>query len=564
MNPKLSTEELLVRDKIITNEQLEKSFLQAKDNNEKIGNILVNNGYVDKKTYLKYSALYLQIPFIDLTQYALKREITIKLPESYARHCAAILLEEDAESMLIGMADPGDIFATDELSRVLHKKLKLALVDAKTLPRILDLTYRRTSEITNFAEKLDTELKEAVELGEEDALKQTDTAVEKLINSLFADAVQIGASDVHIEPGDNILRIRFRVDGFLQEQIISSKEQHIASAISQRLKLMSGLNIAEKRLPQDGGLSIMVHDVPLDVRLSTMPVQYGESIVMRLLRRASQKMDLSNTGMPDDMLARFRQLIKMPHGIILVTGPTGSGKTTTLYGALSEINEVGKNLITVEDPVEYRLERVNQVQVNEQLGLTFARVLKSILRQDPNIILVGEIRDNETASIALRSALTGQLVLSTLHTNDAASTAIRLIDIGIESYLVAATVRAILAQRLARRICKNCKIKHTLTPEETLFIKNFAPPETINTEFYVGEGCSHCNRSGYQGRTGIFELLEIDEEMMEALRRNNTNEFVAIAEKSRKWPTLLQSALTLAIQGVTTISEALRLAGEKS
>lgn len=565
MPKKLSIEDLLIRDKIITPEQLQTSLLQAESSGEKIGDILVQNGSIDKKTYFKYLALQQQIPFVDLTQYSIKREITGKLPETYARQLHAILLDEDENSVFVGMTDPSDIFATDELARVLKKQLKIALIDPQTLSRTLDLTYRRTNEITDFAEKLDTELKEAIELGAEDAIKQTDNAVEKLISSLFADALQIGASDIHIEPGDNLLRIRLRVDGILQEQIItSSKEQHIANALSQRLKLMAGLNIAEKRLPQDGGLSVLVRNTPLDIRLSTMPIQYGESIVMRLLHRSSQTLNLNNIGMPEKMLSRFRQLIKSPNGIILVTGPTGSGKTTTLYGALSEINEIGKNLITVEDPVEYRLERVNQVQVNPLLGLTFARVLKSILRQDPNIILVGEIRDQETAGIALRSALTGQLVLSTLHTNDAASTALRLIDIGVESYLVAATVRAILAQRLARRICKNCRTKYKPTPQEEIFIKNFASTETMDMDFHIGQGCSHCNFSGYQGRIGVFELLEIDKDMMEALRRNDTNEFVATVDKHRAWPTLLQSSLDLAMQGVITISEVFRIAGEKA
>lgn len=556
--------DFLVQKQILTQKQLKDLLLLQKTTNEKIGKILVQKNFLDKQTYLKYLAEYLKVPLVDLTQYIPVAKTTAKLPENYARHFQAILLEESGDELLVGIVDPANIFATDELTRILGKPIKLALVEEEELHHKLDQVYRRTEEITDYAKKLNLELNAPENITTETELKQTDYAVENLISSVFADAEQIGASDVHIEPAEKVLRIRLRVDGVLQEQVISTSEKNIANALSQRLKLMAGLNITERRLPQDGGFSVTVRSTKLDVRLSTMPTIFGESIVMRLLRPTSELLDLSKIGMQPKMLEHFRKLIKYPNGIILVTGPTGSGKTTTLYGVLNEINSPEKKIITVEDPVEYKLERINQVQVNQQIDLTFARVLKSILRQDPNIILVGEIRDKETASIALRAALTGQLVLATLHTNDAASTTIRLIDIGVESYLVAATVRAVLSQRLVRQICNVCRAPHTLLPHEEVFIKTFTGSEKVsNLNFSAGKGCPHCNYTGYQGRTGVYELLELSQEMLEALRRNLTNEFMRLANRDKiVSTTLIENALELAKEGITTISEVSRLAGE--
>jgi len=572
---KISIGEFLVNANVITQEQLDKaSELQRNsDAREKIGDVLVQANYLDKKTYLKYLAKYLQVPFIDLAHYKTKSELIAKLPENYARKFLAIFLDEEDDggggvTGLVGMVDPSDIFATDELARVLVRPIKFALVEEDELRHKLDSIYRRTSEISAFAEELAKELKDKKVIAPDENVRQSDYVVEKLIESLFIDAVQVGASDIHIEPAENVLRVRLRVDGLLQEQTLPFQEKSIAIALSQRLKLMAGLNIAEKRLPQDGGFNISVRSMPLDVRLSTMPSLFGESIVMRLLRRSGNIIDLNKIGMSKKMLANFRQLIKRPHGIILVTGPTGSGKTTTLYGALSEINDVAKKIITVEDPVEYKIERFIQVQINPQIDLSFAKVLKSILRQDPNIILIGEIRDQETASIALRAALTGQLVFATLHTNDAASTAIRLIDIGVEGYLVAATVRAVLAQRLVRRVCNVCTAPYELSNHEKVFIKTFVADATGDREcelplFSAGAGCVHCNYSGYQGRVGVFELLEFDTEMLEALRCNNADKFARLASKNKMTTSVLVvNALELAKQGITTVAEVMRLAGE--
>src|SRR3990172_2852007 len=520
----------------------------------------------DEEIILQNLSKKINIPYIDIAQYILNENIARRLPEKYARRFSSIVLNEEGEQYLVGMADPLDIFATDELHAILKKPLKLALVSEKELLYKLDQLYRRTGEITDFADKLATELQQDIPLNkeEEQAIKQVEPAVTKLLNSVFEDAVQVGASDIHIEPAETILRIRLRVDGLLQEQIISiAEKRRIALAVAQRLKLMSGLSISEKRLPQDGRFEIIVRDMKFEVRMSTMPTQHGESVVMRLLNKSNKILNLDTVGMTPETLKRFREIIKIPYGMILVTGPTGSGKTTTLYGALTEISDVTKNIVTIEDPIEYVIDRANQVQVNSSIGLTFARVLRATLRQDPNVILVGEIRDQETASIALRSALTGHLVFATLHTNDAASTAIRLIDIGVENYLVAATVRAIMAQRLARRICTSCIAPYKPNEQEINFFTPLFGESFKKSTFSYGPGCAHCNFVGFKGRIGVFELLELDGPMREALCHKNTQDFIQTVAKNRTTPTLLASAFELAKQNTTTLSEVMRIAGEQ-
>jgi MSHA biogenesis protein MshE len=352
------------------------------------------------------------------------------------------------------------------------------------------------------------------------------------------------------------LRIRQRIDGVLHETLLN--EASVASALVLRLKLMSGLDISEKRLPQDGRFNVKVRGHSVDVRVSTMPVQYGESVVMRLLDQSAGILNLDEVGMPADILQRFRRQLKRPHGMILVTGPTGSGKTTTLYGALSELNKPGKKLITAEDPVEYRLPRVNQVQVNNKIGLTFSSILRTFLRQDPDIILVGEMRDQETVEIGLRSALTGHLVLSTLHTNDAIDSALRMMDMEAPGYLVASAVRAVLAQRLVRRVCRDCGEKEAPDAAKIQWLKARFP-EHQHREFHSGRGCQTCNFTGYKGRIGVFELLEMNQAMMDALRDNNAVLFSQIARESEDYHPLVASAMGLALEGRTSLDEVLIL-----
>ncbi|NOR52337.1 MAG: MSHA biogenesis protein MshE, partial [Gammaproteobacteria bacterium] len=485
-----------------------------------------------------------------------------KIPETIARRYRAIALSEQPDSFLVGMADPTDIFAFDELRRVFGKPIRLAVLRESDLLRTIDTVYRKTDEISSLAVELEEELTDT-DFNLEELLETEDVneaPVVKLLQSIFEDAIQMGASDIHIEPDEHVLRIRLRIDGLLQEQ--EMKETRIVNALVSRLKLMSGLNISERRLPQDGRFNIRIKGRSIDIRLSTMPIQHGESVVMRLLDQSGGQLDLSKVGMPPDILERFRTIIHKPHGLVLVTGPTGSGKTTTLYGALNELNRPEKKIITVEDPVEYRLPRINQVQINLKAGLTFARVLRTALRQDPDIVLIGEMRDQETAEIGLRASITGHLVLSTLHTNDAISTAIRLIDMGIQGYMVATSLEAIVAQRLVRKICDGCIANHKPDLHEESWLKQLPGVEADSIHFKKGAGCPRCNNTGYHGRIGVFELLELNTEMADALRRGDSAGFAQQARQDPRFRTLGENALDYAKQGITTIEEVIRVVGE--
>ena len=497
---KIRIGDLLVEHRIISETQLTTALAEQKKTGLKLGRTLIALGFIKEEQLLEFLSRQLQIPFIDLKHYKYKPDTVRLIPETMARRFRIIALDDAQETVLVGMADPTDIFAYDELTRVLKRPIREAVVRESDLLRTIDAVYRRTEEITTLAEELSEELSgtdfDLATLAETSDV--TDAPVVKLLQSLFEDAVQIDASDIHIEPDETVLRIRQRIDGVLHEQVM--KEKRIAAALVSRLKLMSGLDISEKRLPQDGRFAIRVKDRNIDVRLSTMPIQFGESVVMRLLDQSGGILDLEHVGMPQALLARFRRNIHRPHGMVLVTGPTGSGKTTTLYGALSEINSADKKIITVEDPVEYRLQRVNQVQVNPKINLTFANVLRTALRQDPDIILVGEIRDQETAEIALRASITGHLVLSTLHTNDAVSTAVRLIDMGIPGYMVATALEAIVAQRLVRRVCDSCTTNYSPNPQERAWLRTMAPENADGLTFRHGSALQQYRLSWTCGR----------------------------------------------------------------
>ncbi|MDF1760052.1 MAG: GspE/PulE family protein [Coxiellaceae bacterium] len=557
---KLRLGDLLIQKGAITQQQLEEALTAQIESNKKLGEVLLQKKYVDEVTLDNILAEQLDLPVIELGDYDMDEEVSRRLPETYARRFNAILLSENDDSALVGMIDPLDLIATDEISRLLEKEIKIAIVRREPLQTSLDLLYRRTEDISGFAQKLDEELKTSddVDLAELEA-SASDAPVIKLLRSIFEDAVQVNASDIHIEPDEKVVHIRLRVDGVLQEQTL--RNTNITGALTQRIKLIAGLNIAEKRLPQDGRFNMKVNGKSIDVRLSTLPIQDGESIVMRLLNQSDGILNLDTVGMDKKILPQFRALTHMPNGLVLVTGPTGSGKTTTLYAALSELNQTTTKIITIEDPVEYRLNGINQVQVKPKIGLEFASVLRTCLRQDPDIILVGEMRDQETAEIAIRAALTGHLVLSTLHTNDAASAATRLLDMGVKGYLVASTIRGVLAQRLTRIICDSCKEDYTLTEQEKTWLTSVMGDAYNDVQFKAGEGCMRCNETGYRGRTGIYELLVFNAEMLDALRRDDASAFVMLIEKYHKDASLLYNAMQLAKGGETTIAEVQRVAG---
>ncbi|HEC85988.1 MAG: hypothetical protein DRR08_12515 [Candidatus Parabeggiatoa sp. nov. 2] len=383
--------------------------------------------------------------------------------------------------------------------------------------------------------------------------------VVKLVQSLFEDAMQMRASDIHIEPDENVLRIRSRIDSMLHEQIIP--EKRIISSLVSRLKLVAGLDISEKRLPQDGRFNLTVKDKTIDVRISTLPVQYGESVVMRLLDHSEGILNLAQLGMPTKLRQRFEHKLTHAYGMLLVTGPTGSGKTTTLYAALNLLNRPETKIISIEDPIEYRLPRVNQVQVNSDIGLTFSSVLRSALRQDPDVILVGEMRDEETAEIGLRAAMTGHLVLSTLHTNDAISVVNRLMDMGAKDYLVAASLRAVIAQRLLRRLCGSCRTAYTPNVQQQAWLTSVLGKSAKQAQLQHGIGCAHCHNTGYHGRVGIFELLEIDAQLADLLTQGDVATFTRIAKQRPGYQNLSQAALQLTMRSITSLEEAERISG---
>jgi MSHA biogenesis protein MshE len=465
---KIRIGDLLIQKEIINEVQLQSALNEQRASGRKLGQTLVDMGLVDEDQLLNILSEQLQIPFVRLHQFQFDPEAIKLLPEHSARRYRAIVLSNNQGGLSVGMSDPLDIFAYDELVKILNGPFEQAVVRESELLEMLDGVYSHKTNISEFAEQLEDQMsKDTYDLSSLAIGTSDDEApVVRLLQSVFEEAVNARASDIHIEPDESVLRIRQRIDGVLHEQIIN--EKRISTAVVLRLKLMCGLNISEKRLPQDGRFSIRVKGRSIDVRLSTMPVQFGESVVMRLLDQTAGILDLNSTGMPAGMLENFRHLIHKPHGLVLVTGPTGSGKTTTLYGALNEINEAGVKIITAEDPVEYTLPRLTQVQVNPKIGLDFSTVLRSCLRQDPDIMLVGEMRDHETAEIGLRAALTGHLVLSTLHTNDAVSSAMRLIDMGIEPYLVASALMGILSQRLIRKVCDDCSEPYSPSPQEAI------------------------------------------------------------------------------------------------
>ena len=559
---KLRLGDLLLEAGAISQAQLDQALALQKQSGHKLGRALTEIGAIEEDDLYRFLAKRLEIEYLDLSGIKLQSETVMLLPEVQARRLRALVLKHDADGLLVGMADPTDIFAHDELSRLLGKTVNIALVNESELLRTIDVMYRRTDEISALAAAVKEELGEArIDIDQLNADEDSAEApVIKLLQSMFRDAVQVDASDIHIEPDEFVLRVRQRVDGVLQEQVIDGRG--VASALVTRLKLMSGLDISEKRLPQDGRFSIRVNESTLDVRVSTLPVQFGEAVVLRLLDHSANLLSLEKLGMPQDVLNRFYRMIERPSGMVLVTGPTGSGKTTTLYSALNHVNQPATKIITVEDPVEYRLERINQVQVHQRIGLDFGRVLRTALRQDPDIILVGEMRDRETVDIGLRAAMTGHLVFSTLHTVSAVATANRLLDMGAPGYLIGAALQGIVAQRLVRRVCGSCAESVELSPGQAAWLKTqVGTKRAAKLDFVSGRGCNYCQLTGYRGRIGVYELLELDSALTDALRREDLGEFTALAAKKKGYVPLVNCALDYAIAGITSLDEVIRVGG---
>jgi MSHA biogenesis protein MshE len=556
---KIRLGDLLIAQKIISQAQLGLALENQKKSGRRLGRVLIEQGFASEEQICEAISRQLNMPYVNLKFYNFNDAVVRRLPEAQARRFRAVVLEDRPTACLVGMADPTDLFAFDEITRLLKRDIEVAVVSEAMLLQNIDRIYRRTDQISGLAKELERDVGDSyIDFGALGAgVGAEEAPVVKLLQSVFEDAVQVNASDVHIEPLESRLQIRFRIDGALMPQ--TQSDPKIAPALALRLKLMAGLDISEKRLPQDGRLMVSVRDEKIDVRMSTMPCQYGETVVLRLLNRRAAVQSLDKLGIPEDIRGRFSEIIRRTAGMILVTGPTGSGKTTTLYAALAELNTTDRKIITVEDPVEYRLAGITQVQVNEKIDLSFARVLRSTLRQDPDVILIGEIRDEETAQIGLRAALTGHLVFSTLHTKDAASTPLRLIDMGAPSYMVATSVHAVIAQRLVRLICESCIVEVVPDAEEGRWLESVVGPKWSGQRYRRGTGCSQCNGLGYAGRSGVYEMLEMTPDLVRAANIADPNAFLETAKKHLEGRTLTDRALALVAQGRTTVGEAMKV-----
>ena len=552
---------LLVEQGLLTPEKLAEALREQERTGRLLGRVLVENRFVTEEQVARTLAGQLKVPYIDLRRYEVNFATVRALTEMQARRFRGLILEERADTYLVGMVDPFDLRAQDEISTLLRRPVDVALITNDQLVQTIDRVYRKTELIGEFAKEVEREIAnddQIVDLNAlDDSSQAEDAPVVRLLQTVFDDAVQVRASDIHIEPGEKKLVVRFRIDGVLHPQL--EADPRIASAVLVRLKLMAGLDIAEKRLPQDGRIAVRSGTRRLDVRMSTMPAQYGESVVLRVLMREGELIDLAKTGMPLPVFESFVKVLRAPHGIVLVTGPTGSGKTTTLYGALQRLNDPGVKILTCEDPVEYRVAGLVQVQINEKVDLGFARVLRAFLRQDPDVLLVGEIRDQETAQIAVRAAMTGHLVLSTLHTNDAASTPGRLLDMGVPGFMIASTVLAVLSQRLVRLTCRYCIEPYSPTPDELEWVKHYAPDQLAQAKFQRGKGCTRCNGVGYTGRTGVYEMLEMTAPLAAVIHGSDTREFERVAREQQGRNTIARHALDLLFAGETTIAEVMQV-----
>lgn len=552
--------DLLVREKLITQDQLAFALEQQKTNGRKLGRVLVENGFISEEHISEALAMQFDIPYVNLNNYNISLELVRLLPENQARRFRAIVLEERNGKLLVGMSDPTDFFAMDEVTRLVKREIGVAVVTEGQLLKCIDRGYLRTEEITGMAlgtgktPRDDTH----VDFGTlVDSAGTEDATVTGLLKSMFDDAMRTGASDIHIEPQDRRLKIRFRIDGVLHLQ--TETDNKFAPALIARIKQMSGLDIAETRLPQTGRFHVRADDQAVDVRISTMPSQYGESAVVRLLRQEGMKLGLDDLGMSPDVLKRFREIIRDSKGLVLVSGPVGSGKTAMLYAALAEINTAEQKIVTIEDPVEYLMPDINQVQVDEKIKLTFSQALRFALLQDPDVLMVSEMCDEDTAQTALRAAMTGHLVLTTMYAADAANALFRLMDMGLPRFMVVSSVRAVLAQRLLRRVCEHCSEPYVPTPQEGEWLKAKGVSSEQWKGLLRGRGCPQCNGSGYHGRIGVYEMLEMGREMTEAAAHDDAAHFLQAARQQMRGRTIVDHALEQMKQGRTTITEVMRI-----
>jgi type IV pilus assembly protein PilB len=551
--------ELLLEVGLITEEQLKHAIEVQNKTGEKLGKVLIKLGYVTESQILEALEFQLGIPHVDLQKYYIDPDVAKLIPEAVAKRHTIIPIKKDEDGILVAMADPLNIFALDDVRIITKQNVKPLIASEGSILKAIDRIYGREQAekaVQDFKKEFQSESQE--ELPNEILEEVQNAPAVRFVNSIIEQAIKNRASDIHIEPTEKDLRIRFRIDGQLTEAMRTIKSTH--APVVTRVKIMANMNIAERRLPQDGRFDFTTGGKNIDIRVSSLPTVFGEKLVLRLLDKENFIMTKEQLGFEEEDLVLFDKLIKRPNGIVLLTGPTGSGKTTTLYAMLRELNKPNVNIITVEDPVEYSLEGINQVQVNEKAGLTFATALRSILRQDPDIIMIGEIRDTETAEIAIRSAITGHLVLSTLHTNDAAGAVTRLIDMGIEPYLVSSSVVGVIAQRLARKICDNCRISYKASKGEKELL---GISENEDITLYKGRGCPVCNKTGYRGRIPIYEIMTVTSDIRELINAKVSSDVIGAQAVKNGMKTLRETAKRLVLQGKTTIDEMIRLTYEE-
>ncbi|MBF0511285.1 MAG: Flp pilus assembly complex ATPase component TadA [Candidatus Omnitrophica bacterium] len=548
----MDTVDLLLQQGFITQIQVERAQEEVKRTGLTLDKALKKLGYVSEEDFIKVRADSLGVAYMDLKDYVIDAELIKLIPEGMVRKYKVVPLFKVGGSLTLAMVNPDDIVAIDNVRRETKiENIDTVLTTEKGIERILEVYYETTAgSIVDIISSIDIgkisqEDQDLAEVAEE-------APIIKLVNTIFLHAIRDRASDIHIEPGAHETRVRNRVDGVMEEVYTLPKELH--KAIASRVKLISGADIAETRKPQDGRISLKIDNKEMDIRVSSYPTVHGENLVLRILDKSVLMLGLVDLGLSQKELEFFAKLIQYPNGIILVTGPTGSGKTTTLYSALTTVNSIEKNILTIEDPVEYELPLIRQTQINPRAGLTFATGLRAILRQDPDIIMVGEIRDKETAEIAIQASLTGHLVLSTLHTNDAPSALTRLIDMGIEPFLVASSVVGILAQRLVRTICTRCKEAYV---PDNVILRSLGLPE--GEKFYKGRGCQQCKNTGYTGRVGIFELLSINEEIKKLVNKKASADEIAAIGKREGMRTLKEGGIEKARMGLTTLEEIVRV-----
>ena len=561
--------ELLVKAQIITPQQLDKALSEQRSTGGKLGEVLQRLAFVTEDDIIECLSHQYGVPSINLRHFDIDENVAKIIPVDLARKYNVIPVNKTGATLTVGMSDPTNIFAMDEITFMTGYRVEPVVSSEEAILEAIDRYFgsSRELELKKVMDDLATVDEAALELLEEeeemDIAKLTDEASEapvvRLVNLLLTDAIKRGASDIHIEPYERTYRVRQRVDGILYE--VMTPPLRLKDAITSRIKILAKLDIAEKRLPQDGRIKmkakVEARTRELDFRVSTLPTLFGEKVVLRLLDKENLRLDMTKLGFEKPSLKKFEDAILKPYGMVLVTGPTGSGKTNTLYSALQRVNTPEVNIITAEDPVEFQLPGINQVQMKEAIGLNFAAALRAFLRQDPNIILVGEIRDFETAEIAIKAALTGHLVLSTLHTNDAPTTVFRLMNMGIEPFLVATSVNVIAAQRLVRRICAACK-EETEAPIQTLLSVGFPESEAHNVKLFQGRGCDKCNSTGYKGRVALFEVMDVTEDVREMILSGATAVELRRKAIEEDMITLRESGLQKIREGVTTIEEVVR------